>query len=82
MEMEESVSHSSSTVENWHIMGYNRSVRRLFNLSYRTHTRFLPYILETPGVLDQIYCRFIKMCQSMQKSENVKVRLQYMYVNS
>ena len=60
-----------------YITAWNRSVRRLFHLPYQTHRRFLPLILETPGVTDQIYYRFLKMCQTMNVSKNVKVKYLY-----
>ena len=53
---------------------WNRSVRRLLNLPHATHTRFLPHLIDTPNALDQISCRFIKMMQSMMKSDNLRVR--------
>ena len=39
-----------------------------------THTRFLPHVLQTASVLDQIYGRFIRMCHGMDKSKNRKVK--------
>ena len=56
-----------------YVVAWNRSVRRIFNLPPMTHTRYLPHVLKSPGVLDQIYGRFIRMCQSMEKSDNSKV---------
>ncbi len=41
------------------------SVRRIFNLPYTTHTRFLPHILEISKVTDQIYGHFLKMVKTM-----------------
>ena len=60
-----------------YVVAWNRSVRRMFNLPAMTHTRFLPHILENPGVLDQIYCRFVRMCNSMLMSKNR--RLKHLY---
>ena len=60
-----------------YVTAWNRSVRRLFNLPSTTHRRFLPCIVETPGVLDQIYCRFLRMCLSMKSNDNVKINFLY-----
>ncbi len=45
---------------------WNMCVRRIFNLPYTTHTRFLPHILEISTVTDQIYGRFLKMVKTME----------------
>ena len=31
-------------------------------------------IMRTPEGLDQMHCRFIRMCHTMEKSENVKIK--------
>ena len=59
------------------VRAWNRCVRRLFNLPFTTHTRYLPHIVERPGVLDQMYIRFVKMCHVMENSQNVKLRYLY-----
>ena len=56
------------------VIAWNRCVRRLFRLPFMTHTRYLPHLLGTPAVLDQIYLRFINMCNSMCKSDNKRMR--------
>ena len=56
-----------------YVVAWNRSVRRMFDLPSTTHTRYLPQFVGSPGVLDQIYCRFVKMCHSMEKSVNCKI---------
>ncbi len=50
------------------------SVRRIFNLPYTTHTRFLPHILEISKVTDQIYGHFLKMVKTMEQSNNMRVQ--------
>ncbi len=46
---------------------WNKCVRRIFNLPYTTHTRFLPHIPEISTVTDQIYGRFLKMVKTMEQ---------------
>ena len=55
------------------VTAWNRSVRRLFRLPFMTHTRYLPHMLDAPPVLDQIYSRFVNMCNAMYKSDNVRL---------
>jgi hypothetical protein len=55
---------------------WNTSVRHLFHLLYQTDRRFLPMIVEVPTMIDQIYCRFIKIC-AMKDSNNIKVIFLY-----
>jgi len=60
-----------------YVTAWNRSVRRIFQLPYQTHRRFLPLVLGSPGVLDQMYRRFVKICQTMSSSQNVRVKYLY-----
>ncbi len=53
---------------------WNRCVRRVLRLPYATHTRFLPLIMDISSVRDQIYSRFLKMCNRMEISDNVHVK--------
>ncbi len=54
---------------------WNKCVRRIFNLPYTTHTRFLPHIREISTVTDQIYGCFLKIIKTMEQSN--KMRVQY-----
>ncbi len=53
---------------------WNKCVRRIFNLPYTTHTRFLPHILEIGTVTDQICGCFLKMVKTMEQSNNMRVQ--------
>ncbi len=53
---------------------WNRHVRRVLRLPYATHTRFLPLIMDISSARDQIYSRFLKMCNMLEISDNVRVR--------
>ena len=64
---------SSPHVKAFGIM-WNRCVRRLLRLLYRTHTRYLPLMVGRAHALDQIGKRFLKLSNTMGKSENTRVR--------
>ncbi len=54
-----------------------------FRLTYATHTRFLPFIMCISSATDQIYGRFLKLCQVMEHSENDRVNyLTYLCMSS
>ena len=53
---------------------WNRCVRRVFQLPPMTHTRYLPHLVGTAGVADQIYARFLRMLDTMMKSKNCRVQ--------
>lgn len=53
---------------------WNRCVRRVLSLPYRTHTRFLPELINAPHVTEQIFSRFVGMVKTMQRSENSKLK--------
>jgi hypothetical protein len=56
------------------VTAWNRCVRRLLRLPFMTHTRYLPHLLGSSGVTDQIYSRFVKMCNSIRVSENQRLK--------
>ncbi len=64
---------SDKSVQNFQIT-WNKCVRRLFQLPYTTHTRFLPLVLDTSLVMDQIYGRFLKLVNVMCYSRNVSIK--------
>ena len=49
-------------------------MRRLLRLPYRTHTRYLPPLVGRAHALDQIGKRFLKLSNTMGKSDNNRVR--------
>ena len=53
---------------------WNRCVRRILKLPNCTHTKLLPFLLDSLSVMEQIQLRFAKIAQTMLKSCNVKVR--------
>ena len=57
-----------------YVVTWNRCVRRLFQLPPMTHTRYLPHLVGSASVTDQIYSRFLKMLNNMKNSENIRVR--------
>ena len=53
---------------------WNRGVRRLLNLPYQTHRRFLPQIAGMQNSESQVFKRVVKLAQSMCVSDNQIVR--------
>ena len=56
---------------------WNRCTRRILEVPSTTHRNLLPGLVGRLSALEQIYCRFIKMVQTMLKSANVKVKFIY-----
>jgi hypothetical protein len=52
---------------------WNKSVRHLCTLPYDTHTQYLPYIINTLYVKEQIYIRTANMILSMLNSGNASM---------
>ncbi len=52
---------------------WNWCVRRLLNLPYETHRRYLPSLVGTSSPKHQIYTRFVKLVSKMKNSENARV---------
>ena len=52
---------------------WNRCIRRLFNLPYETHRRYLPSLVGTSSAKHQIYSRFVKLESKMENSKNRRV---------
>ena len=52
---------------------WNRCIRRLLALPVTTHRKLLPLLNNTCSAIEQIYCRSVKLVQTMLKSHNVKV---------
>ena len=63
---------TDNRVKEFQVM-WNRCVRRILRLDNRTHTRFLPIILNTLTAYEQVQLRIVKLIQSMLISKNVKV---------
>ena len=53
---------------------WNKSVRHLCSLPYDTHTYYLPYVVNTLHVKDQIYMRSANMILSMLGSCNASMK--------
>ncbi len=49
---------------------WNRCVRRLVNLTYEPHRRYLPSLFGTHSAKHQIYSRFVKLESKMENSDN------------
>lgn len=52
---------------------WNRAVRVLLQLPYNSHCFFLPLLLNVQALEVQLMRRFLKMCVTMQESQNEKV---------
>ena len=53
---------------------YNRSVRRVLHLPYRTHTRLLPLLTGKANAMEEICARFVKMLYAASEGDNKLVR--------
>ena len=51
--------------------------RQILEVPSTTHRNLFPGLVGRLSALEQIYCRFIKMVQTMLKSANVKVKFIY-----
>ncbi len=60
---------SDTLMKDFQIM-CNRCVRRILQLSYATHARFLSQIIEISSATIQIYCQFLKVCKVMKHAKN------------
>ena len=49
---------------------WNKAVRYLCSLPYDTHTEFLPYVVDTLNVKEQVYMRSANLIRSMKESQN------------
>ena len=52
---------------------WNLGVRKVFELPYQTHTRFLSLFLDRPYVTDQMNTRFYKLLMNMTNSDNKRI---------
>ena len=55
------------------LCGTGVSIRRVLDVHFATHTRYLPHLIGTKTALDQISERFVKLVNTMQNSNNPKV---------
>ena len=53
---------------------YNRAIRKLFNLPFRTHRYLLSPLTCSPPLLSQLNSRFYKLYQTMKVSQNCVIR--------
>ena len=68
----EAWTHSDPAVSRFYTT-WNSGVRRLLNLPYNTHTRFLTLFVNKPHVQEQIFKRFYKMMMTMSNSTNKRL---------
>ena len=64
-------------------ISWNKAVRRVLGIPYRTHTSLLPYLIENPSFRKQHTSRYIKFYNSLLMSDNdsVKYIAECAYVN-
>ena len=64
-------------------ISWNKAVRRVLGIPYRTHTALLPYLIESPSFKKQHTSRYIKFYNSLLMSDNdsVKYIAECAYVN-
>lgn len=53
---------------------WNICVRCVHKLPCATHTRFPPLIMDVSNAKDQIYSRFLQMCNKMEITDKLRVR--------
>ncbi len=64
---------SDVLMKDFQIMWF-KYIRRILQLPYATHTRFMPQIMEISSATDQTYGLFLKMCKVMEHAMNSCVR--------
>ncbi len=59
----------------WRLSNSMESIcyRRLLNLPYETHRRYLPSLVGTSSAKHQIYTRFVEMVSKMENSDNARI---------
>ena len=62
-----------NSIKDFHTM-YNRSVRRILSLPYRTHTRLLPLITSKANSSYEIHARFVKMVFAASECDNKLIK--------
>ena len=72
---------TDSAIKDFQVM-WNRCIRRVLDVHFATHTRYLPHLRGTKTALDQISERFVKLVNTMQNSNNPKVKTLYRYVKT
>ena len=60
-------------ISQFHTM-YNRCVRRILKLPFRTHTRYLPLLAERANSREEIVARFVRLLFSALQSDNSLIR--------
>ena len=53
---------------------WNKAVRNIWKLPYRTHTKLLPHIVHDLSIKDQMIARFVNYYASLLKSDNYVVK--------
>ena len=49
-------------------------LRHILDLPVLTHTKYLPLPNRTCSALEHIYCRYVRLIQTMLKTDNVEVK--------
>ena len=61
------------TIEIFHC-AWRKSIRRLWNLPWRTRSHLLPVIIDQPPFVDQLCDRFLKLCETFKNGDNKKLQ--------
>jgi hypothetical protein len=55
-------------------VAWNKAVRHICNIPYNTHTLFLPFLVKTLCIRDELYLRSAKMINTMLHSNNASMK--------
>ena len=53
--------------------GWNKAVRKIWHLPYRTHCSLLPHLMQTVNMNSELVCRYVKLYDNMCKCNNINV---------
>ena len=52
---------------------WNKAVRKIWHLPYRTHCSLLPHLTQTVNMNSELICRYVKLYDNMCKFNNSNV---------
>ena len=52
---------------------WNKAVRKIWHLPYRTHCSLLPHLMQTINMNSELVCRYVKLYDNMCKCKNINV---------
>ena len=52
---------------------WNKAVRKIWHLPYRTHCILLPHLMKTINMNSELVCRYVKLYDNMCKCNNINV---------